>query len=75
MGQRSRSSLTLHPSPSPDAGIAGLLTFVMGKKFLVAYKVMPAGVVAGLSACMVLYYIYNMLAGGNPKRKTDKKAE
>ena len=54
------------------AGIAGLLTFVMGKRFLIAYKVMPAGVVAGLSAFMVLYYLYNMLAGGNPKRKTDK---
>jgi hypothetical protein len=54
------------------AGIAGLLTFVMGKRFLIAYKVMPAGVVAGLSAFMVLYYLYNMLSGGNPKRKTDK---
>lgn len=31
--------------------------------------IFPAGVIAVMSAAMVLFYLYNMLAGGNPPPK------
>lgn len=40
-------------------GVAGTLTFVMGKKFLSSGKVMPAGVVTLLSVLMLARYGYN----------------
>lgn len=56
-------------------GLASMLTFVMGKRFLIAYKFMPAGLIMGMSGFMVLFYLYNMLSGGNPPNKNVKVAE
>jgi len=61
------------PYTVASLGLASMLTFVMGKRFMIAYKVMPAGIVAGMSAFMVLFYLYNMIAGGNPASR--KKPE
>ena len=47
-----------------------MLTFIMGKRYLIAYKFMPAGLIFFMSGFMVLFYLYNMLAGGNPKSKS-----
>ncbi|CAL9095709.1 unnamed protein product [Musa acuminata var. zebrina] len=41
------------------------LTFVMGKRYLETSKIMPAGVVAVLSALMSLFYLYKIATGGN----------
>ncbi|KAL1207088.1 Protein FATTY ACID EXPORT 5 [Cardamine amara subsp. amara] len=45
--------------------IAGFLTFVMGKRFLQTQKIMPAGLVAGISALMTCFYVYKIATGGN----------
>ena len=59
------------PFTLASAAVAALLTGVMGKKFLATGAVFPPGVVAGLSAIMLLFYIYNLLAGGNPLPKQE----
>lgn len=48
------------------------LTFVMGQRFLETSKIMPAGVVAGLSAVMSAFYLFKIASGGNhipPKKE------
>ena len=42
---------------------------MMGKRFLASGAFFPSGLVAGMSAFMVLFYIYNFIAGGNPPPK------
>lgn len=42
-------------------GTAGTLTAVMGRRFMNSGKIMPAGVVAMLSAAMLGRYAYNRL--------------
>ncbi|XP_065013679.1 protein FATTY ACID EXPORT 5-like [Musa acuminata AAA Group] len=42
-----------------------ILTFVMGKRYLETSKIMPAGLVAALSAMMSLFYLYKIASGGN----------
>ncbi|THU51356.1 hypothetical protein C4D60_Mb06t30160 [Musa balbisiana] len=42
-----------------------ILTFVMGKRYLETSKIMPAGLVAALSALMSLFYLYKIASGGN----------
>ena len=63
------------PFTAASAGVAGMLTFVMGKRYLASGAIFPAGIVAGMSAVMLLFYIYNMLAGGNPLPAANNKAE
>ncbi|KAF3325346.1 hypothetical protein FCM35_KLT10417 [Carex littledalei] len=41
------------------------LTYVMGQRYLETSKIMPAGVVAALSAVMSLFYLYKIATGGN----------
>ena len=50
----------------PSAVLAAALTAMMGKKFLLTRAVFPPGVVAALSASMLLFYVYNLASGGNP---------
>ncbi|KAL6867400.1 hypothetical protein ACP4OV_015424 [Aristida adscensionis] len=47
------------------------LTYVMGQRFLETSKIMPAGVVAGLSALMSAFYLFKVATGGNhiPQKK------
>ncbi|KAI4374778.1 hypothetical protein MLD38_012730 [Melastoma candidum] len=44
---------------------AATLTFVMGQRYIQTYKIMPAGIVAGLSALMLGFYLYKIATGGN----------
>ncbi|CAJ2634044.1 unnamed protein product [Trifolium pratense] len=44
---------------------AGVLTFIMGQRYLQTSKIMPAGVIAGLSGLMTLFYLYKLATGGN----------
>ncbi|KAK4804185.1 hypothetical protein SAY86_004002 [Trapa natans] len=44
---------------------AAALTFVMGQRYIQTSKIMPAGIVAGLSALMTGFYIYKLATGGN----------
>ncbi|KAK8953502.1 hypothetical protein KSP40_PGU011205 [Platanthera guangdongensis] len=41
------------------------LTYVMGQRYLQTSKIMPAGIVASLSAVMTVFYIYKIATGGN----------
>ncbi|OEL27555.1 Protein FATTY ACID EXPORT 5 [Dichanthelium oligosanthes] len=48
------------------------LTYVMGQRYLETSKIMPAGVVAGLSAVMSAFYLFKIATGGNhipPKKE------
>ncbi|KAG5255190.1 hypothetical protein OIU76_019117 [Salix suchowensis] len=44
---------------------AAILTFVMGQRYIQTSKMMPAGIVAGISALMTLFYLYKIATGGN----------
>ncbi|KAB5534809.1 hypothetical protein DKX38_017895 [Salix brachista] len=44
---------------------ATVLTFVMGQRYMQTSKMMPAGIVAGISALMTLFYLYKICTGGN----------
>ncbi|VFQ82541.1 unnamed protein product [Cuscuta campestris] len=44
---------------------AAILTWVMGQRYLATSKVMPAGVIAGISALMTGFYLYKIATGGN----------
>ncbi|KAJ1691984.1 hypothetical protein LUZ63_016139 [Rhynchospora breviuscula] len=41
------------------------LTFVMAQRYLQTAKIMPAALVAALSALMSLFYLYKIATGGN----------
>ncbi|KAL0926704.1 hypothetical protein M5K25_002948 [Dendrobium thyrsiflorum] len=41
------------------------LTYAMGQRYLQTSKIMPAGLVAALSAIMSVFYIYKISTGGN----------
>ncbi|OVA06095.1 Uncharacterized protein family UPF0136 [Macleaya cordata] len=41
------------------------LTWVMGQRYLQTSKIMPAGVVAAISALMAGFYLYKIATGGN----------
>ncbi|XP_068644363.1 protein FATTY ACID EXPORT 6-like [Aristolochia californica] len=45
--------------------VAVVLTWVMGQRYIETSKIMPAGVVAGLSALMTAFYLYKLATGGN----------
>ncbi|RDY06228.1 Protein FATTY ACID EXPORT 6 [Mucuna pruriens] len=44
---------------------AAILTSVMGQRYVETSKFMPAGLVAGISALMTLFYLYKLATGGN----------
>ncbi|KAK4796886.1 hypothetical protein SAY86_029212 [Trapa natans] len=44
---------------------AAALTFIMGQRYIETSKVMPAGIVAGLSALMTGFYVKKVVTGGN----------
>ncbi|POO00376.1 TMEM14 family [Trema orientale] len=44
---------------------AAALTWVMGHRYLQTSKIMPAGIVAGISALMTAFYLYKIATGGN----------
>lgn len=45
--------------------VAFALTWVMGQRYIQTSKIMPAGIVAGLSGLMVGFYVYKIATGGN----------
>ncbi|KAL6538420.1 hypothetical protein OROGR_012408 [Orobanche gracilis] len=45
--------------------VAAILTFVMGQRYMQTGKIMPAGVVAGISVVMAVFYLYKIATGGN----------
>ncbi|XP_073119401.1 protein FATTY ACID EXPORT 5 [Henckelia pumila] len=52
--------------------IAAVLTWVMGQRYMQTSKIMPAGVVAGLSFVMTGFYLSKIATGGNhipPKKE------
>ncbi|XP_004491369.1 protein FATTY ACID EXPORT 5 [Cicer arietinum] len=44
---------------------AAVLTWIMGQRYIQTSKIMPAGVIAGLSGLMTLFYLYKLATGGN----------
>ncbi|KAJ8763669.1 hypothetical protein K2173_003141 [Erythroxylum novogranatense] len=44
---------------------AAVLTFVMGQRYVQTSKIMPAGIVAGISALMTAFFLYKIATGGN----------
>ncbi|KAK9715549.1 hypothetical protein RND81_06G172600 [Saponaria officinalis] len=44
---------------------ATLLTYVMGQRYMETSKIMPAGLVAAISAFMTAFYVYKVATGGN----------
>ncbi|XP_031499676.1 protein FATTY ACID EXPORT 5-like [Nymphaea colorata] len=41
------------------------LAVVMGRRYLETSKIMPAGLVAAISALMTIFYLYKIVGGGN----------
>nr|XP_023886671.1 protein FATTY ACID EXPORT 5-like [Quercus suber]POE68152.1 protein fatty acid export 5 [Quercus suber] len=48
-----------------ETGCATALTWVMAQRYMQTSKIMPAGVVAGISAIMTAFYLYKIATGGN----------
>jgi peptidoglycan/LPS O-acetylase OafA/YrhL len=46
---------------------AGALTAIMSQRYLDKQKIMPAGIVAGLSFFMFLVFLAPILKGGKPR--------
>ncbi|XP_027333079.1 protein FATTY ACID EXPORT 5-like [Abrus precatorius] len=44
---------------------AVILTWTMGQRYMETSKVMPAGLIAGISALMTAFYLYKLATGGN----------
>ncbi|CAN8303027.1 unnamed protein product [Cochlearia groenlandica] len=45
--------------------IAAGLTFVMGQRYMLTQKIIPAGLVAAISALMTCFYVFKIATGGN----------
>lgn len=50
------------PATAASLLVAVMLTGVMYKRFLASGKMMPAGLIAMLSAGMTIFYVWNLLA-------------
>ncbi|XP_059664764.1 protein FATTY ACID EXPORT 5-like [Cornus florida] len=48
-----------------ETACAVILTWVMGQRYAQTSKIMPAGVVAVISALMTGFYLYKIAMGGN----------
>ncbi|WMV39882.1 hypothetical protein MTR67_033267 [Solanum verrucosum] len=48
-----------------ETACAATLTWVMGQRYMQTSKIMPAGVVAGISALMTGFYLYKIATRGN----------
>ncbi|XP_010267677.1 PREDICTED: protein FATTY ACID EXPORT 5-like [Nelumbo nucifera] len=48
-----------------ETACAFALTFVMGQRYVQTSKIMPAGIVAAISALMTGFYLYKIATGGN----------
>ncbi|KAL3508500.1 hypothetical protein ACH5RR_027901 [Cinchona calisaya] len=48
-----------------ETACAGILTWVMVNRYLQTSKIMPAGIVAGISVLMTAFYLYKIVTGGN----------
>eukprot|EP00882_Tetradesmus_deserticola_P007647 GHRQ01008052.1.p3 GENE.GHRQ01008052.1~~GHRQ01008052.1.p3 ORF type:complete len:119 (+),score=41.12 GHRQ01008052.1:535-891(+) len=49
--------------------VAAGLTFMMYQRYSTTGKFMPAGLTAGLSAAMTVFYVWSLLLGPTPKPK------
>ncbi|KAH0853039.1 hypothetical protein HID58_093507, partial [Brassica napus] len=49
--------------------ISAALTLVMGQRYLLTQKVMPAGLVAGISALMTCFYVYKIATARKVSRR------
>eukprot|EP00545_Synedropsis_sp_CCMP1620_P010316 CAMPEP_0119004076 /NCGR_PEP_ID=MMETSP1176-20130426/940_1 /TAXON_ID=265551 /ORGANISM="Synedropsis recta cf, Strain CCMP1620" /LENGTH=180 /DNA_ID=CAMNT_0006955745 /DNA_START=135 /DNA_END=677 /DNA_ORIENTATION=+ len=57
------------------SGVAGLLTYAMGKKFLKSGKFMPAGLIAGLGTVAFVYNLIEaMMKKGSPEKEQKQKS-
>ncbi|KAG1347336.1 protein FATTY ACID EXPORT 5 [Cocos nucifera] len=54
-----------YPALIIETVCALVLTILMGQRYLETSKIMPAGVVAALSALMSGFYLYKIATGGN----------
>ncbi|KAL8505587.1 hypothetical protein ACS0TY_016723 [Phlomoides rotata] len=45
--------------------IAAALSFIMGQRYMQTGKIMPAGIVAGISIVMAAFYLFKIATGGN----------
>lgn len=52
-------------------GITAALGAMMGKKFAAGASLVPSGVIAVGAAAMCLFYVSNLVAGGNPPREAE----
>lgn len=41
------------------------LTYIMGQRYMETSKIMPAGMIAAISAFMTAFYVYKVATGGN----------
>eukprot|EP00850_Spirogloea_muscicola_P011738 SM000074S21648 [mRNA] locus=s74:101407:102228:+ [translate_table: standard] len=52
-----------------ELAVSVLLTGSLGQRYLQTRKVMPAGLVAGISLVMAVFYLYKLATGGNEVKK------
>ncbi|XP_052179161.1 protein FATTY ACID EXPORT 5-like [Diospyros lotus] len=60
-GKRTNSYLAL----ILETVCAAMLTWVMGQRYSQTSKIMPAGIIAVISALMTGFYVYKLATGGN----------
>ncbi|KAL1567022.1 Protein FATTY ACID EXPORT 5 [Salvia divinorum] len=48
-----------------ETAIAATLSYIMGQRYMQTQKIMPAGIVAGISVVMAVFYVYKIATGGN----------
>lgn len=58
-----------------SAGITASLGTIMGKKFFAGASMVPSGVIFIGAAFMCLFYLVNLVTGGNPPHVSETKEE